>query len=413
MSRPIIEVSSLSKRYHLGAIGATRLRDDIEYFWQRLKGEKEPPEKSDFWALKDISFTVQPGEVVGIIGRNGAGKSTLLKILSRITEPTKGEVVLRGRIASLLEVGTGFHPDLTGRENAYLNGAIMGMTRAEVRSKLDEIVAFAEVEQFLDTPVKHYSSGMYVRLAFAVAAHLDPEILIVDEVLAVGDAQFQARCLGKMQDVSRKHGRTVLFVSHNLAAISQLTQKCVYLASGSLSMIGPTRVVLDQYLDSSFERHSGWTAARLNRNAIQITQVAIRDAQNRLVAEIEAIDGFTIELKYEVRKSIRNGVVEVYVMASDGAHLVTLGEHDATPGVLSERLPGVYNCRIPFPGGWLGLGRYFVRINSSEGDLQTFDSEDTVAFSVMETRSRSCRENRQGYLVPMIRWQTTFLGAHE
>src|SRR5215208_6251477 len=212
MSQPIIEVRGISKRYQLGAIGATRLIDDVERFWHRLTGKAPKAGSADFWALRDVSFDVQPGEVVGIIGRNGAGKSTLLKILSRITEPTSGEIVLRGRVASLLEVGTGFHGDLTGRENAFLNGAILGMTKAEIRNKLDEIIAFSEIGDFIDTPVKRYSSGMYVRLAFAVAAHLDPEILIVDEVLAVGDAEFQRKCLGKMKQVS-KTGRTVLLVS--------------------------------------------------------------------------------------------------------------------------------------------------------------------------------------------------------
>jgi lipopolysaccharide transport system ATP-binding protein len=204
----------------------------------------------EFWALKDVSFDIKQGDRVGIIGRNGAGKSTLLKILSRITEPTKGRVSIRGRVASLLEVGTGFHPELTGRENVFLNGAILGMSKADIKRKFDEIVAFAEVEKFLDTPVKRYSSGMYVRLAFAVAAHLEPEILIVDEVLAVGDAQFQKKCLGKMGEVS-KEGRTVLFVSHNMAAISALCKKVIVLESGKISFGGETRIGIDHYLDSA------------------------------------------------------------------------------------------------------------------------------------------------------------------
>ncbi len=247
----MIEVQGLSKRYQLGVIGATRLRDDLERCWHRLTGhaQRVPPE--EFWALRDVSFTVAPGEVVGIIGRNGAGKSTLLKILSRITEPTDGEVLLRGRVASLLEVGTGFHPDLTGRENIYLNGAILGMKRAEITRQFDEIIAFAEVEQFIDTPVKRYSSGMYVRLAFAVAAHLEPEILIVDEVLAVGDVQFQKKCLGKMREISHRAGRTVLFVSHNMAAVCSLCQRAVLIDKGRLTSEGDTSTVVQTYLDSS------------------------------------------------------------------------------------------------------------------------------------------------------------------
>jgi lipopolysaccharide transport system ATP-binding protein len=256
---PIIRVEHLSKRYRLGqtlgAGGYQRFSESLTHWaksplrWLRngtrkTAHEKTPPQ--DFWALNDVSFEVQPGEVVGIIGRNGAGKSTLLKILSRITEPTSGRITLNGRVASLLEVGTGFHPELTGRENIYLNGAILGMTKAEIKSKFDEIVAFAEVERFLDTPVKRYSSGMYVRLAFAVAAHLEPEILIVDEVLAVGDAQFQKKCLGKMQDVA-KGGRTVLLVSHNLALVRSFAQTCLALESGKICDSGPTEQVIDRY----------------------------------------------------------------------------------------------------------------------------------------------------------------------
>ena len=209
----------------------------------------------EFWALKDVNFEIKRGEVVGIIGRNGAGKSTLLKILSRITEPSEGRVEIKGRVASLLEVGTGFHPELTGRENIYLNGAILGMTRAEIRRKFDEIVAFAEIEKFLDTPVKRYSSGMYVRLAFAVAAHLEPEILIIDEVLAVGDIEFQKKCLGKMQDVAGE-GRTVLFVSHNLGAVRQLCERAIFLLAGSVVAEGEVNSVVERYILPTATRSS-------------------------------------------------------------------------------------------------------------------------------------------------------------
>jgi lipopolysaccharide transport system ATP-binding protein len=253
MSRPIIEVSGLSKRYQLGDFGFSSFRDETEKWLRRMRRVPEAAPSAaaspsrEFWALRDVSFSVQPGEVVGIIGRNGAGKSTLLKLLSRITEPTSGEIVLRGRVASLLEVGTGFHPELSGRENIFLNGAILGMKRAEIAAKFDEIVAFAEIEQFIDTPVKRYSSGMYVKLAFAVAAHLEPEILIVDEVLAVGDAQFQKKCMGKMQDVAQKTGRTVLFVSHNMEAISRLCPRCITLSGGQLAFAGDTAHAVEVY----------------------------------------------------------------------------------------------------------------------------------------------------------------------
>jgi lipopolysaccharide transport system ATP-binding protein len=263
MSERIIQVEALGKKYHLRHQSRERysaLRDTIARQVRRLfPGGPDSASsftEEEFWALKDVSFEVGTGEVVGIIGRNGAGKSTLLKILSRITEPTTGRITLRGRVASLLEVGTGFHPELTGRENIYLNGAILGMTKAEIRSKFDEIVAFAEVEQFLDTPVKRYSSGMYVRLAFAVAAHLDPEILVVDEVLAVGDAEFQKKCLRRMGEAARG-GRTVLFVSHNMAAIQSLCTKAIYLDRGTIRQIGPMEDVLKGYMTNIQKGEAG------------------------------------------------------------------------------------------------------------------------------------------------------------
>lgn len=262
MSRlPAISAQDLSKRYIIGhQVAANTLRDAIsdgvKGLWRLVRGRRQTSE--EFWALRDLNFSIDPGEVVGVIGRNGAGKSTLLKVLSRITEPTTGRIQLHGRIASLLEVGTGFHPELSGRENIFLNGAILGMTRAEIRARFDEIVAFAEVERFLDTPVKRYSSGMYVRLAFAVAAHLNPEILIVDEVLAVGDAAFQKKCLGKMRDVAETGGRTVLFVSHNMSVMMSLCQRALFLEKGRLKLDSNVRGAVDAYLShhraSTFDR---------------------------------------------------------------------------------------------------------------------------------------------------------------
>jgi len=259
MTPTVISVENLSKSYRLGQIGTGTLTNDLKVWWARTRGKPNPLLKigqtdhgnqdgETLWALRDVSFTVQQGEVLGIIGRNGAGKSTLLKILSRVTAPTGGCVKVKGRIASLLEVGTGFHPELTGRENIYLNGAILGMTKQEIARKFDEIVAFAEVEKFIDTPVKRYSSGMYVRLAFAVAAHLESEILLVDEVLAVSDAEFQKKCLGKMGDVASKEGRTVLFVSHNMRAVSSICQSCILLLSGKIQSQGLPNIIIDDYL---------------------------------------------------------------------------------------------------------------------------------------------------------------------
>ena len=257
----IIFVSSVSKQYRLGEVGTGSLQQDLNRWWHKLRGKEDPylqigdtndrstRGSSDYvWALRNISFEVQPGEVLGIIGRNGAGKSTLLKILSRVTEPSTGRIAMRGRIASLLEVGTGFHPELTGRENIYLNGAILGMTKKEISSRFDEIVAFAGVERYIDTPVKRYSSGMHVRLGFAVAAHLEPDVLIVDEVLAVGDYEFQKKCLGKMQEVSQAQGRTILFVSHNMTAIRSLCKKGLLLQNGEVARHGEINEVVDNYL---------------------------------------------------------------------------------------------------------------------------------------------------------------------
>ena len=261
MSDTVIKVENLSKQYRLGLIGAGTLREDLLGWWYRIQGKEDPYLKigeandrsttgsSDYvWALKDVNFEVKKGEVLGIIGKNGAGKSTLLKLLSRVTGPTTGEIKAKGRIASLLEVGTGFHPELTGRENIYLNGAIMGMRKAEINAKLEEIIEFAGVQRYVDTPVKRYSSGMYVRLAFAVAAHLEPEILIVDEVLAVGDAEFQKKAIGKMQDVSSGEGRTVLFVSHNMKAVNSLCTRCLIIENGSVIYNGDVNKAVDKYL---------------------------------------------------------------------------------------------------------------------------------------------------------------------
>ncbi|TAN12860.1 MAG: ABC transporter ATP-binding protein [Chitinophagaceae bacterium] len=264
MSDTVIRVENLSKQYRLGEVGTGTISHDLNRWWAKVRGKEDPFSKlgetndrtkkgnSEYvWALRDINFEVKQGEVLGIIGRNGAGKSTLLKLLSKVTSPTTGSIKMKGRVASLLEVGTGFHPELTGRENVFLNGAILGMTKKEIEKKFDEIVDFAGVERFIDTPVKRYSSGMYVRLAFAVAAHLEPEILIVDEVLAVGDAEFQKKCLGKMNQVSREEGRTILFVSHNLKAVAALCKTGLFLYKGEAKFIGKVDEVLENYVKSS------------------------------------------------------------------------------------------------------------------------------------------------------------------
>jgi homopolymeric O-antigen transport system ATP-binding protein len=326
MSHPIISVRGVSKAYRLGAIGATSLKEEVARLWGRARGRQSNASNNgskEFWALRDVSFDVQPGEVVGIIGKNGAGKSTLLKILSRITQQTSGEITLRGRVASLLEVGTGFHPDLSGRENIFLNGAILGMSKAEIRRKFDEIVAFAEVEQFIDTPVKRYSSGMYVRLAFAVAAHLEPEILIVDEVLAVGDASFQKKCLGKMRDVSSREHRTVLFVSHNMAAIQALCQRVVWLHDGSVKDDGSAAQVSTRYLTAMNETATVDVSARTDREgdgSVRLTGATVSAADGS--ALITSGTRLRIVLEYQSTGPVRrlNMIIGLYTETGLGIY---------------------------------------------------------------------------------------------
>jgi len=326
MSHPIISVRGVSKTYRLGTIGATSLKDELARVWSRIRAPRPASVSRDaqeFHALRDVSLDIQPGEVVGIIGKNGAGKSTLLKILSRITQQTSGEIVLRGRIASLLEVGTGFHGDLSGRENIFLNGAILGMSKAEIRRKFDEIVAFAEVEPFIDTPVKRYSSGMYVRLAFAVAAHLEPDILIVDEVLAVGDASFQKKCLGKMREVSSREHRTVLFVSHNMPTIQALCERVVWLDEGRVKEDGPAAQVPLRYLAEANETSTVDIAARTDRmgnGSVRLTAAAVSDAEGAPL--VSSSSRLRIVLDYESASPVRrlNLIIGIYTDTGLGVY---------------------------------------------------------------------------------------------
>jgi lipopolysaccharide transport system ATP-binding protein len=315
MATPVISVRGVSKRYILGAMaGHDTLRDQLAHGARALGRMFSPGshsranggEPEGFWALNDVSFDLDEGEVLGVVGSNGAGKSTLLKILSQITEPTEGEIRVRGRVASLLEVGTGFHPELSGRENVFLNGAVLGMSRREIRAKFDEIVAFAEVEKFLDTPVKRYSSGMYVRLAFAVAAHLEPEILIVDEVLAVGDVQFQKKCLGKMKDVSQT-GRTVLFVSHNMSAVESLCTRAILLEKGRLSMSDTAVNVVRHYVQETHAQPRGGSLAdrtdRKGQGAARMLSFRILDEETGEEAALQSGGNYIFAVDYENRTS--------------------------------------------------------------------------------------------------------------
>lgn len=356
MSEPIIKVENLGKQYHIGANSADTLRDQITAMISRLKGRgKYERSRSDdtIWALKDISFTVQPGEVVGIIGHNGAGKSTLLKILSRITHPTTGRMEIDGRVSSLLEVGTGFHPELTGRENIFMNAAILGMKRSETLSKFDEIVAFAEVEKFIDTPVKRYSSGMYMRLAFAVAAHLEPEILIVDEVLSVGDAAFQKKSLGKMSDVAQQ-GRTVLFVSHNLLAVRSLCPRSIWLDNGQIRMEGLTDAVVNTYqgLDAEYPITQLSFPDEAER-PIQITKVELKDGKT--YSDDEPLQ---LEITYVVRQSLPDVLLAVEVRTA--ADAVLYYANDDGLEIATKREVGSHRTMLKIPANIFAPGDYSI-----------------------------------------------------
>jgi lipopolysaccharide transport system ATP-binding protein len=370
MAEPMISIRGLGKRYRLGLTHERLLANRILHGLASLFRARDPhggPE--EFWALEDVSLDVPEGEVLGLIGRNGAGKSTLLKILSRITEPTRGEIRLRGRVASLLEVGTGFHPELTGRENIYLNGAILGMTTAEIRRKFDEIVDFAEIETFLDTPVKRYSSGMYVRLAFAVAAHLEPEILLVDEVLAVGDSAFQKKCLGKMSEVSRA-GRTVLFVSHNMAAIRQLSSAAALLAGGRLVRQGKVEDVVREYLGSfAIDEEEGAHVAQNDALGITLRKVDLLDGQGRPVNAMEVGRPATLRLRLESTRPHKDLFASISVNTPDDLRVCVL--HTKIAGFQQDLQPpgGDLLCHLPQIPFLPGAYRLHVKIAVGHGEV--------------------------------------------
>ena len=339
MSQKVIQVTNLGKQYRLGQVGATTISDDLKRFWYKIRGKDDPflkiGEENDrtkkggseyVWALRDVSFNVYQGDVLGIVGKNGAGKSTLLKILSRTTVPTSGEYKIKGRVASLLEVGTGFHPDLTGRENVFLNGAILGMTKAEIKKNFDEILDFSGVERYIDTPVKRYSSGMYVRLAFAVAAHLKPEILIVDEVLSVGDQEFQDKCLGKMRSVSES-GRTVLFVSHNLLAVKQLCTKGIYLKNGKLIKTGTTKDIVEEYLTDDRQLKNDGTIPldfqrEIGTGDAFFRKILLTDINDHPLSRLAINQPFKIKLHLEAVKQIKDVTININITTSLGEPII-------------------------------------------------------------------------------------------
>jgi lipopolysaccharide transport system ATP-binding protein len=408
--QPIIRVQGLGKQYHLGgptAVYSTLRESIMDLAYKSLRSLRKNGTPT-IWAVKDLDFEVTPGEVLGIIGRNGAGKSTLLKILSRITEPTVGVVELFGRVASLLEVGTGFHPELTGRENIFLNGSILGMTRKEIERKFEEIVAFSEVEKFLDTPVKRYSSGMYVRLAFAVAAHLQPEILIIDEVLAVGDYAFQQKCLNKMQDVSTG-GRTVLFVSHNLGAISRLCNRCILLESGQLIAAGPTADVVQSYMTSGLVQRPEFTQPRNREKAMNLRRVALKGSDGEIRSEIRYDESLSFDFVYETNEPVSGTSLGIMVYTLDGTCAFTSADIDRHSELLGARNPGTYQTQVTIPPKWLNVGRYTVKValaNAMTG--VTYDYIEDLGFQIVDTGTPGSLNGikRPGILQPVLDWET-------
>ena len=417
MPRYSVDVNHIGKRYRIGV--STRqyntLRDTLSGLIQNPKQRlhQKMTDSNSFWALKDVSFKVEEGKAIGIIGRNGAGKSTLLKILSRVTEPTEGSAVIRGRVGSLLEVGTGFHPELTGRENIFLNGAILGMKRTEIEKKLDEIIAFSEVEKFVDTPVKRYSSGMYLRLAFAVAAHLDPEILVVDEVLAVGDAEFQRKSLGKMSDVANQ-GRTVLFVSHNMSAIMRLTEETIVLERGKVAMQAPTSEAVDYYLSQGYsqEGEHEWKDDEFDKNPAPFHPIRIKVISNsgHVSDTVRSTEPFTIELEYTLDEEITGLRVGFYIISTRGEFILTSFDVDDPIKfeTFSTRKPGRYISRCMIPADFLNEGRFVVGVNASIFKIRTyFHDEQALVFNVNGTGAPGTQwpEPRTGLIRPRLNWE--------
>ena len=415
-----ILVQGIGKRYKIGASQqrADTLRDMITAQAQRigsgLRGKRNRDNESDqIWALRDVSFEVKRGQALGIIGRNGAGKSTLLKVLSRVTDPTEGYGEMRGRVGSLLEVGTGFHPELTGRENIFLNGAILGMHKKEIEARFDEIVAFSEVEKFIDTPVKRYSSGMYLRLAFAVAAHLEPEILVVDEVLAVGDADFQRKCLGKMGDVANS-GRTVLFVSHNMSAILRLTQDSIVLDKGKVILNAPSSEAVDFYLNRGLSKvgERFWEGDEVPVSSAPFRPLAIRilDKLGQVSDSVRSVEPLQIEIDYELTEDVTGLRVGFYLFTTRGEPIFTSFDIDSEElfKEFTSRPKGVYTSRCTIPSNTLNEGRFLLGVNaSSYGIRRYFQDDQALSFSVDASGAPGTHwpEARPGPVRPVLGWE--------
>ncbi len=424
MNKTVISVENLSKSYRLGQINTGTFTNDLAVMWSKMRGKPNPfkAERIDhgnreggvLWALRDVNFTVQQGEVLGIIGRNGAGKSTLLKILSRVTAPTSGRVKVKGRIASLLEVGTGFHPELTGRENIFLNGAILGMSQREIVRKFDEIVDFADVEKFIDTPVKRYSSGMYVRLAFAVAAHLEPEILVVDEVLAVGDAEFQKKCLGKMGDVA-KGGRTVLFVSHNMQAVRQLCKKTIWIDKGQIKAYEMTHHLVDDYIRSSSIITSVDNIQDIIRDlppdpVFQLNAVSLMQNSQPISKVVFNGDPLLIEIKYNVLQKT-TGLRIYFDLLDNDFSLIFRSFHDNNADGIPITEISKYESCVSIPANLLAPRDYFIKINAGIFNVRYLLPLDGIFIPVSVVQSGNynkayASDTIRGKLAPVLPWKT-------
>ena len=406
----VIKADNLSKRYQLGSRQPYSFREMLTGMFQR-----EDEAKRILWALRDVSFSVDEGETLGLIGHNGAGKSTLLKILSRITKPTSGTAAIRGRVGSLLEVGTGFHSELSGRENIYLNGAILGMKRAEIEKKFDEIVAFSEIEAFLDTPVKHYSTGMYMRLAFSVAAHLDPEVLIVDEVLAVGDVGFQKKCLRKMRSVGES-GRTVIFVSHDMQSITRLCRRVIWLKDGELKSDGEAKHVVGEYLHEQSRTGAEKVWASIEdapgNDLVRLRSVRVRDDHGMVTASIDIRRPVSIEIQYEVLRPGKVIVPSIQLNNEQGACIFI--SHDWNGGWRTRgRDAGIYTSSVTVPGDFLSEGTVFVTAGAATFQPHEvhFTERDAVTFNVIDSPDADAARGdfagpMPGVVRPVLEWNT-------
>jgi lipopolysaccharide transport system ATP-binding protein len=405
MGNTVIKVENLSKQYRLGLVGASTFKEDTARWWAKMRGKEDPflalgsendrtsiSDSKFVWSLKDINFEIKQGEVLGIVGRNGAGKSTLLKILSKITSPTTGTIKAKGRIASLLEVGTGFHPELTGRENIFLNGAILGMRKHEIKSKLEEIISFAGVERYIDTPVKRYSSGMYVRLAFAVAAHLESEILIVDEVLAVGDAEFQQQCLGKMGEVSNNEGRTILFVSHNISAIRSLCTTGILLQNGLIKNHGEINNVLKTYTEAQNfgSLNATFKKGTLSFKDIELINVDLKDVYNVTKTIFEVTEILILNLTYLCTNKVPGTYAYFEILNKEGVRYIQTDSNDFTPNIFEDIKVGYNKYKIVIPKNILTCGEYKINLTLASPYMSnwTFDYPgEVVKFKIVDTVS--------------------------